>query len=64
MISKITKAYTRTYSDSGQSKVYVEWIDSRGKAGRTEGNLPAGGHMSALLDRAKREGVQPTNETW
>ena len=37
MIAKITDAYVRHYSDNGQTKAYVEWIDNRGKAGRTEG---------------------------
>jgi hypothetical protein len=63
MISKITKAYTRTYSDSGQVKSTVEWIDHHGKAGRTEGEA-TGWHMQALLARAEYEGVKITTETW
>jgi hypothetical protein len=55
-ISKITKAYTRTYTDSGQVTTYVEWIDDEGRKGRTEGN-GKGTHMKALLARARREGV-------
>ena len=37
MIVKITRAYVRHYSDNGQTTAYVEWLDNRGKAGRTEG---------------------------
>jgi hypothetical protein len=69
-IAKITKAYIRHYSDNGQSTAYVEWVDSRGKAGRTEATRgtfefrPYGDHMDALLDRAKREGITVERETW
>ena len=37
MIAKITKAYTRIYTDNKQHKAYVEWIDENGNSGRTEG---------------------------
>lgn len=60
-IAKITKAYIRTYSDTGQVKSYVEWIDEMGKTGRTEGSGP---HMQALFERARREGVPVEKETW
>lgn len=63
MITKITKAYTRKYSDTKQTVSYVEWVDNKGKSGRTEGdakNL----HMSALLNRACKEGVQVEEQTW
>ena len=56
MITKITKCYTRTYTDSGQTTSYVEWVDGKGKSGRTEGSA-ANAHMASLLARAKREGV-------
>lgn len=62
-ISKITKAYIRTYSDNKQTTAYVEWTDSKGKSGRTEGK-PNNAHMQALLARAEREGVQVARETW
>jgi hypothetical protein len=63
MITRITAAYTRTYSDSGQVRTYVEWVDHKGKWGRTEGDA-ANPHMSALLARATREGVPHKRETW
>jgi hypothetical protein len=62
-IAEITKAVLRTYSDSGQEKAIISWKDTKGKAGTTEGD-PKNGHMKALLDRAKREGVKVTKETW
>jgi hypothetical protein len=62
-IAKITRAYIRTYSDSGQTTGYVEWIDHRGRSGTTSGD-PDGGHMLALFDRAEREGVPVETETW
>lgn len=62
-IAEITKAYIREYSDSGQITAYVEWIDTNGKSGRTEGH-PQGVHMRALLDRARREGVKVGEEIW
>ena len=63
MIATITKAYIRTYTDNGQTVAYVEWIDDRGKSGRTEGER-SNVHMQALLARAKREGVTVQRETW
>lgn len=62
-IEKFTKAYIRTYSDTGQVKAYVEWIDDFGNRGRTEGN-PDGTHMQALLKRARHEGVPTIKEVW
>ena len=63
MIARITKAYVRTYSDNSQTVIYVEWIDDKGKAGRTESEH-GGWHMQALSNRAKREGIPITQETW
>ncbi len=62
-IKQITKAYIRTYSDSGDEKAYIEWIDDKGKPGRTEGKAD-GAHMKALLDRAKREKVKVETQKW
>lgn len=74
MIARITKAYKRHYRDNGQTTIYVEWVNTRGAAGRTEGafgpcrrcggKAHASTHMLALLARAEREGVPLTNETW
>ena len=70
MITKITAAYVRHYSDNGQTTAYVEWINSHGKTGRTEGaadprtRTPIGAHMTALLDRAAREGVTIEQQIW
>lgn len=36
---KITRAYVRHYSDNGQTKAYVGWLDDKGKSGRTEGDV-------------------------
>ena len=62
-ILRIVRAYTRTFSDTGQVTAYVEWIGSKGDQGRTEGS-PNGSHMTALFARAKREGVPITKERW
>ena len=62
-IARITAAYTRTYSDTGQTLAYVEWVDSRAEHGRTEG-CPDNSHMVALMARAEREGVLRTHEVW
>jgi hypothetical protein len=63
MIVSIEDAFVRTYSDSGQRTAYVEWTDSKGHTGRTEGN-PTNAHMKALLARATREGVTIRKECW
>ena len=62
-ITKITRAYVRTYSDSGQTTAYVEWVDNKGESGRTEGK-PDSTHMQALLNRAKRESVEVERQRW
>lgn len=70
MIKQITRAYVRTYSDNGQKVAYVEWVDRKGQTGRTEQTLPhcehrqLGTHMTALFDRAKREGLTVERERW
>lgn len=62
-IAEITHAAIRYYSDSGQKQAVIEWIDSRGKHGRTTGD-PSNGHMQALLSRAERENVPVRKENW
>jgi len=62
-IKEITKAIIRTYEDNDSTKAYVEWVDDKGKAGRTEGD-PDNAHMKALLDRAKREKVEVEKQKW
>lgn len=62
-IDHITKAVIRTYEDNDTTVAYVEWVDDKGKSGRTEGN-PENAHMKALLDRAKREKVKVEKEKW
>lgn len=66
MITKITKAYVRTYTDNGQTTAYVEWVDHRGRTGRTEAphTEVTDFHMHALLERAKREGVEVERQRW
>lgn len=64
MITKITKAYTRHYSDNNQTTTYVEWIDNKGREGRTEGTITPRGHMEALVMRAAREGVKLEQQIW
>lgn len=55
MIAKMISATIRHYGDSRQTKAIVEWVNTRGQSGSTEGN-PANLHMQALLTRAAREG--------
>lgn len=62
-MAKITKAYVRRYTDTNQVKAYVEWLDARGRSGRTEGS-PQNTHMLALFARAQREGLTVTKEVW
>lgn len=63
MIRTITKAYVRLYTDNGQVTAYVEWVDGKGRTGRTEGK-PANPHMKALLAHAKRDGLRVGAERW
>jgi hypothetical protein len=67
-MNKIKRIYTRLYSDNGDHKAYAEWQGGS----RTEGDamdyhgvpIPVGTHMGALFDRAIREGLIATHETW
>lgn len=62
-IAKIERAYSRLYSDTGQTVAYVEWVDAKGVKGRTEGS-PTNLHMAELFKRAAREGAPVTQEAW
>ena len=62
-IAKITKAYIRYYTDSGQTTAYVEWKDYKGKQGRSEGSRFST-HMVELMKRAEREGITVERQTW
>jgi hypothetical protein len=60
-MNTITKVYTRHYRDNGQTTLYVEWSDDS----CSEAPAPTTNkHMLALLDRAAREGLTHTFETW
>lgn len=63
MIARITKTYTRRYTDNASTVTYVEWIDGRGRPGCTEGTRD-NAHMDVLLRRAAREDAPHTYETW
>ena len=71
-IAHVTDICIRKYSDSGAVRAYVEWIDTTGKAGRTEGAaiiclehcFDVGDHMEALIRRGLREGVYAHGQTW
>jgi hypothetical protein len=58
---KITKAYLQSYD--GHTVAHVEWINSQGRAGRSEGE-PANPQMLALLRQADRAGVKIEREKW
>lgn len=77
MISKITHAFVRRYSDNNATVAYIEWVDHHGRAGRTEAHVKRiethrgrpvtyyfGAHMHVLIVRAKREGISLTRERW
>lgn len=75
MIAKITAAYVRHYSDNGQTKAYVEWVDHKGQAGRTEADITGrpedavmsevyGAHMGALMARAICNGIVIERQDW
>jgi hypothetical protein len=71
LIAQITDVTFRHYRDNDSFKVCVSWKDRCGQSGRTEGNFfpeatdqPMGDHMTALVNRAGREGVTIHGETW
>ncbi len=63
---QIVRAYTRRYTDSGQCKAYVEWSDGSRTEGeaRSYNQMPIGPHMTALFERAVRDGLKIERETW
>ena len=62
-IAEVHAYFVRHYSDTGQTKAYCCWRDTRGLLGRTEGE-PDSAHMLALKARAERENVPVFTETW
>jgi hypothetical protein len=62
-IKTITRAYVRTYSDSGQITAYVEFVATDGSGSRIEGE-PGDPRMAALFGRARREGIKVERETF
>lgn len=75
MITKITRVYVRHYRDNGQTTAYVEWIDRKGRPGRTEGAVQSadrratlaetyGVHMGALIAQAVCHGVEVERQVW
>jgi hypothetical protein len=71
-IARVTAAYIRTYSDTGQTSACVKWIDVRGRPGIAEGDVTShcpyckqtmsntnglSPHMKALFDRACLDGI-------
>ena len=69
MITRITDAYVRHYTDNGTYVAYVEWVDEHNHSGRTEGPAesdcqPVHSHMAVLFARATRQGVETRLEHW
>jgi hypothetical protein len=68
-IAKITKAELITFSDTGQIAASFEWLDHKGRTGRTVGYARASfpffqDHLQALAWRAACEGVQMKKVTY
>jgi hypothetical protein len=65
---KITRIYTRHYTDNDQSKAYVDWSNGSQTAGEVEDYhgvlIPVGTHMGALFDHGLREGLTIGREVW
>ena len=66
--NQIARVYTRHYRDNDSLRAYVEWGDGSRTEGKAEiyhgGRVPVGAHMGALFDRALRDGLSVTHETW
>jgi hypothetical protein len=63
MKNQIIRTYIRTYSDTGQKVLYVEWNDGSRTECEAE-RATKSEHMRALLARAQREGVSLQHGTW
>ena len=66
-IARIQRIYSRHYRDNGRTVYYAEWIDHKGRRGRTEspGEEPSeGSHMHALFSRGLAEGLPIEHEEW
>jgi hypothetical protein len=65
MIESFKRVYVRHYRDNNQTKLYVEWLDTRGRSGRTEGEPDLqNSHMAALVRAAVRQGLRIEREVW
>ena len=64
MITRITRCIIRHYRDNHTTRAYVEWIDHKGREGRTEGDPLHSGHIWSLIFRADREGVRREFQAW
>ena len=66
MRNKITRIYTRRYTDNGQCTAYVDWSDGSRTEGeaRNYNQLPISTHMRALFERGLRDGLKIERETW
>lgn len=60
----IKRVFIRHYTDNGSTKVYVEWANGSRTEGNVCGRKGLGAHMTALLERAKRQGLKVERETW
>jgi hypothetical protein len=63
MISKITRAAIRIYSNNGRHVALIWYINNHGHYEVIEGR-PNGLHMLQLLKRAEREGVKVERQIW
>ena len=62
-IARITDAEIRHYRDTGSKHAHVYWEDEAGARGQTVGEI-GGTHITALLERARREGVPVKRKKW
>jgi len=60
---EITRIYMRTYTDTGQKTLYVDW--SNGSCTECDAERACSNeHMRALVDAAQRKGLTLENEVW
>lgn len=69
--AQIVRIFVRTYSDSGETRAFVEWRGSSGKPATTsgpaenrDGEWHFSAHMTALIERGLREGLSLESEVW
>jgi hypothetical protein len=61
---EITRMVLRTYSDTGQRRVIIEWDDGRSETTCDAEEATKSAHMQALIARGHAKGLRLVIQKW